>query len=148
MQFHFQELLDFDLYANEKFFDILGAIKEERIPRAAIRQVSHLLNAHSAWNSRILKKASLYGIWEIHERDNFREIGEDNFTLTRQIIEELPLNMSIRYENSKGEPFTNSLSDILFHIFHHSNYHRAQTANILRDNGVSPPETNYIFYKR
>ena len=50
--------------------------------------------------------------------------------------------------NSKGETFSNKIKDILFHIINHSTYHRAQIATDLKQNGIEPINTDYIFYKR
>jgi uncharacterized damage-inducible protein DinB len=56
--------------------------------------------------------------------------------------------MTIAYKNTRGESFENSVRDILFHINNHSTHHRAQIAARIREAGITPPTSDYIFYRR
>jgi len=109
---------------------------------------SHMLNAHHVWNARILQEPALYGIWQIHQVREFSSLEENNFARTIQIIGSTDPGTVINYKNSKGEPFSNTVQDILFHVVNHSTYHRGQIATLFRQNGIAPLLTDYIFYKR
>ena len=37
---------------------------------------------------------------------------------------------------------------MLFHFVNHSTYHRGQIASNLKEHGIEPLVTDYIFYKR
>ena len=50
----------------------------------------------------------------------------------------------VRYTNSRGEPWTSTVEEILTHIVIHSAYHRGQIASDLRASGQEPAYTDYI----
>ena len=54
----------------------------------------------------------------------------------------------ISYQNTQGQTFMTSIRDILLHVHTHSSYHRGQIANILRELGEVPVNTDYITYVR
>ena len=51
---------------------------------------------------------------------------------------------SVAYRNSKGEPWTSTVGDILTHVVTHSAYHRGQVASELRAAGFEPAYTDFI----
>lgn len=55
-----------------------------------------------------------------------------------------PLTDVVKYSNTKGQEFSNSLYDILLHLFNHGTYHRGQIATDMRRNGLEPLNTDYI----
>ena len=49
----------------------------------------------------------------------------------------------------KGEPFTDSVEDTLFHVVNHSTYHRGQIITMLREAGETKVvSTDLIHYLR
>jgi uncharacterized damage-inducible protein DinB len=50
----------------------------------------------------------------------------------------------VTYRNSKGEPWTSTVEDILTHVVLHSAYHRGQIASQVRSGGEQPAYTDYI----
>ncbi|WP_379084396.1 DinB family protein [Pedobacter sp. UC225_65] len=44
--------------------------------------------------------------------------------------------------------YTGIVKDILFHVFNHSTYHRAQIATLFKESGITPPVTDFIILKR
>ncbi|MCF8317339.1 MAG: hypothetical protein K9I02_01220 [Haliscomenobacter sp.] len=58
------------------------------------------------------------------------------------------MKLIINYSNSKGQLFSNSIQDMLFHIINHSTYHRGQVATEFKRQGLEPLVTDYIFFKR
>lgn len=58
------------------------------------------------------------------------------------------LDQPITYTNSKGNSFTTALEDVIFHALNHETHHRGQIALVLRESGVAPPATDYIFFLR
>lgn len=57
-------------------------------------------------------------------------------------------NAPIRYFNTTGEPFENSLFEIVVHLIDHATYHAGQMMNAIRAFGIDPVSTNYIHYLR
>jgi uncharacterized damage-inducible protein DinB len=54
------------------------------------------------------------------------------------------LSGKINYTNSKGEPWSNTVQDILTHVLLHSAYHRGQIASQVRAGGEQPAYTDFI----
>ena len=71
-----------------------------------------------------------------------------NYEHSLHILDKFDLTATMSYTNSKGQTFSNSIRDILFHVINHSTYHRAQIATEFKQNGLEPLVTDYIFYKR
>lgn len=110
--------------------------------------ISHILNAHEIWMTRILKSPTKYGVWELQEYFNMAKIDKENFELTKQILAEKDLNGKVDYKTSTGEFYSNVLHELLFHVVNHSSYHRAQINSELKNLGLKPLITDYVFYKR
>jgi len=58
------------------------------------------------------------------------------------------LERFVDYQNLSGNQFRDVLSDIMTHVINHSTHHRAQIAKTVREAGLAPPLTDYIFYLR
>lgn len=147
MQAFFLELFDYNHAMNRQMIAEFTRI-QTGIPEKAISLMSHILNAHQIWNARIMQEPTLYKVWELQAIDQFGYISEDNHLNSEGIIRNHPFEKAIAYNTSQGEPFTNTVRDILFHVINHSNYHRAQINLLFRESGLTPVTTDYIFYKR
>ena len=110
--------------------------------------ISHILNAHEIWMTRIIKSPSKYGVWQLQDYSNMAKIDFHNHELTKQILEEKDLNEKVNYKTSTGEFHSNVLNELLFHVVNHSSYHRAQINTELNNLGLRPLITDYVFYKR
>lgn len=143
-----QDLLEYNHKINTDI--ILHIAKNEyKISTKTSSHLSHILNAHHIWNSRILNKKSEYNVFQIHPLVEWLEIEKINYKTTLKIIKnESNLDLTIEYKNSKEEAYKNSIKDIIYHVINHSNYHRAQVNSELVYSGLKPVITDYIFYKR
>ncbi len=54
------------------------------------------------------------------------------------------LDDKVEYRNSKGEPWSSRVEDILMHVLFHSAYHRGQIALQMRASGLTPAYTDFI----
>ena len=143
----FKELFEYNHHCNQKLASVFSDHAAD-IPGQSIKWFSHILNAHRVWNSRILPVEDKFTVWQIHEINVLAGIDRTNFVDSLKILDQEKLETEIKYLTSKGEPFTNNIRDILFHMINHSTYHRGQIAADLRQHGVEPVITDYIFYKR
>lgn len=143
----FKELLEYNFHANSKLLKMFQD-NDERISEKSIQLVNHLLNAHQIWNERILDTKNICDVWEIRPLHRLDEINEINHKQTLLILDTIDLNKVVHYKTSKEINFSNSIRDILFHVINHSNYHRAQIATDVKQSGIEPINTDYIFYKR
>jgi uncharacterized damage-inducible protein DinB len=54
------------------------------------------------------------------------------------------MSQRVEYKNTKGEPWTSTVGEIMMHVTMHGAYHRGQIATLLRDSGNEPAYTDYI----
>ncbi|HMV03624.1 MAG TPA: DinB family protein [Chitinophagales bacterium] len=147
MKIFLKELFEYNHHCNGKLAAVYVA-HHEMLSENAIFLFNHILNAHQIWNNRILPMQSSFGVRQIHEIKQLKNIDTSNYEQTLLILESIDLSNSLAYTNSKGEAYNNIIQDILFHIINHSTYHRAQIASSFTQSGIEALSTDYIFYKR
>lgn len=123
-------------------------VHANKVSERSVQLFNHILNAHQIWNGRIEHEKNLFGIWEIHPIQDLKNINNLNYETSLRILDKYDLNQIVNYQNSKGDSFSNRVSDILFHIINHATYHTGQIATEFRQSGIEPLVTDYIFYKR
>lgn len=144
-----EKLIDLFEYTYHSNKEIIKIISENisKIDDKTICLINHTLNAQQIWNSRIVGEKT-FEVWQINSFENLEEINHENFLRSIQIIEYSDFEQKIEYQNSKGNKFENSIFEMLFHTINHSTYHRGQINSLLKQNGIEPLLTDYIFYKR
>jgi uncharacterized damage-inducible protein DinB len=143
----FKELFEYSHHFNQQLATVFTE-QSTLTSEKSIKLFSHILNAHQIWNSRIIQDKNQFGVWDIHTVHELKEIDRTNYTNSIRILDQSDLSSSIKYTNFKGDTYTNSIKDILFHIINHSTYHRGQIATEFKQAGIEPLNTDYIFYKR
>lgn len=142
----FKDIFEYHHHINQKLADLLletsDDVREKIIPIFA-----HSVNAHQIWNARILKR-NPFGVHQLHPIRVCKTIDNTNYTNTIKILTEFDLNTHIHYQNTKGKTFRNSIQQILFHVSNHFSHHRGQLVTVLRQHGIEPIITDYIFCKR
>lgn len=146
MKAHFKELFEYNHHSNQKLIPLISE-NIENVSEKTISLMNHLINAQQIWNARITNE-NLFEVWQLNDWNQIAEIDNENYSKTLQLLDKMDLNTIIEYTNSKGITFSNTIKDVLFHIINHSTYHRAQIATDLKQNGLEPINTDYIFYKR
>lgn len=142
----FSELFDYTFHFNREMIQLIRE-NQSILPEKAFQLINHTLNAHQVWNSRILNDKP-FGVWEIHSFDELENINESNYKKALFILENIDIQQTLKYKNSVGDAFENTIEDILFHIVNHSTYHRGQLMMIFRECGIEPILADYIIYKR
>jgi uncharacterized damage-inducible protein DinB len=146
MKENFIELFEYNNHFNQKLIELI--VENQMITSERIQKLlNHLINAQQIWNARILGLEQ-FQVWQINEWSQLPSIDSNNYNTTLKIVNNHDLNASIEYANSKGDVFSNKIKDVLYHVINHSTYHRAQIATELKQNGIEPINTDYIFYKR
>lgn len=143
----FKELFEYSHHFNQKLTDVFND-SPDKTSEKSVKLFNHVLNAHQIWNNRIEFKQTPFGVWELHDTKDLKTIDKTNYEQTLQILDKFDLNETINYSNSKGEAFSSSIRDILFHVINHSTYHRGQFATEFKQYGLEPLVTDYIFHKR
>lgn len=140
------DLFEYTYHSNKEMIKIISK-NISKIDDKTIGLINHTLNAQQIWNSRIVGEKT-FEVWQINSFENLEEINHENFLRSIQIIEYSDFEQKIEYQNSKGNKFENSIFEMLFHTINHSTYHRGQINSLLKQNGIEPLLTDYIFYKR
>jgi uncharacterized damage-inducible protein DinB len=140
------DLIQYNHVANLKVIDVFTSCGKS-IPEVE-RLFSHILNAQSIWIKRIRQESVQIDTFQIQPVENFAFLQNESTATLLSILEEDTLESVVDYTNSKGDSFSNTVNDILYHIINHSTYHRGQIAMLFRQHEVQPPLTEYIFYKR
>lgn len=147
MKVFFLDKFEYTHHCNQLLIEVLFKNSETYKDRISLL-ASHSLNAHHVWNHRLFGIAATFSVWQILEIGDLHTINNENFEHTKLFLQKKNLEEPVNYTNSKGESFTNTAGDILFHLINHSTYHRGQLVSQLKVEGVEPIVTDYIFYKR
>ncbi|SHG03772.1 DinB family protein [Chryseobacterium sp. OV279] len=144
-----EKLIDLFEYTHHFNREMIKVISENiiKVDEKTISLINHTLNAQQIWNSRILGEES-FEVWQINPFESLEEINHQNLKKSIDIIQKSDLDKKVAYQNSKGTKFENSIFEMLFHAINHSTYHRGQLNSLLKQNGIDPLLTDYIFYKR
>ncbi|MCW3161858.1 DinB family protein [Chryseobacterium oryctis] len=144
-----EKLIDLFEYTYHFNKEMIKVITEnlDKVDEKTISLINHTLNAQQIWNSRILGEKT-FDVWQINPFESLDSINNENFEKSIYIIKNLDLEAKRDYQNSKGIKFENSVFEMLFHVINHSTYHRGQINSLLKQCGVEPILTDYIFYKR
>ncbi len=142
---HLQRQFEYEFWANGEEVRLLSGLPEP--PVAAVRLLGHVFGAQILWLDRLQNRPPRIAVWpdlspaELPARLQETEAGWRSYLAA---LSESDLASRCHYTNSKGEPWENSVLDILSHVLLHSAYHRGQIALELRRSGNTPPYTDYI----
>ena len=144
-----EKLIDLFEYTRHFNMEMIKVISENRalVDDKTVSFINHTLNAQQIWNARILGEET-FEVWQINPFESLVELNQKNFLKSIDIINNLDWDTKIEYQNSKGTKFENTVFEMLFHAVNHSTYHRGQINTLLKQNGITPVLTDYIFYKR
>lgn len=142
---HLRRQLAYDAWANR---EALAALRASDRPTARpLQLLAHILSAERLWLERIRRQRQRLPVWPDFTFDQCEEQIADLAHLWREFLGQIaPAGLSgeVTYKNSKGEPWTSTVEDILTHVVLHSAYHRGQMASQMRAVGEQPAYTDYI----
>lgn len=146
MKEFFKDIFEYHNHFNQKLIEQLIE-NENSLSDRTIPLLSHSINAQQIWNARITNKEKLR-VHAEHSLQECKQIDNENYYNTLEILKNHELTENIFYANSKGTEFNNTIQQILFHIANHFSHHKGQIISDLRQSGINPIVTDYIFYKR
>ena len=150
MKKYFRNLFKYNDWANQQLLITLENhdIKNERI----IVVFGHLISAQIIWLNRIKElPTSPFPLWEHYKVRELKCMVEESSRNWLNYLDEHQLDTfeeMIFYRNSKGNQYESTIGDIITHVIAHSAYHRGQVAALMRDEGVQPPVTDFIHFRR
>jgi len=119
-------------------------------PPELVRIWAHLLGAEETWLARIAGREPTVPVWPEIDLERCRALMASNHGQFRELLDAgaAALDRHVTYRNSRGEEFTNTVSEILHHVAMHGMYHRGQVALEVRRLGGEPLATDLIVYLR
>jgi hypothetical protein len=136
--------------ANKSFITVFQ--KNLTMPQKSIEIFSHIINEHEIWLNRIC--AIDHPIVLPPRIENI-----DRFALRNAILHDITktflssesygqdFGWSFSYVDRDGLQVESSLKDVYFQILTYSESHRGQLANLLTDNAIEPPATDYFYLR-
>jgi uncharacterized damage-inducible protein DinB len=111
---------------------------------------NHVVAVEAVWLARIAGRPSDVAVWPTLTLDELAQLGPRNVAALRALLSdgESGLARVIDYRNTSGQPFRNTIEDILLHVALHGSYHRGQVALLVRSGGGEPASTDYIGFIR
>ncbi len=142
---HLRRQFTYDEWANRQ---VLTGLKASASPQLRpLQLLAHILSAERLWLERLRKQPQSLPVWPdltLHQCEG--QIA-DVAPLWRDFLSQLPpvgLIETVVYKNTKGEPWTSTVEDIVTHVLLHSAYHRGQIASLVRASGEQPAYTDFI----
>ena len=149
----FLRMFAYDDWANRECLAAMrapGSVSADTIGRMA-----HTLSAQKLWLQRILKQHQSMAVWPMATIEDCVELADEmsaawrNYLTQHQArpenqIAPASLDDKVEYRNSRGEPWSSRVEDILTHVLLHSAYHRGQIALQMRASGMEPAYTDFI----
>lgn len=154
MKEHLLELLGYHGWATRNILNHMAKLPSHLYQESLVsvfpslsQVVNHMYDVDQIWYARINKD------YQRVERDldNIRNALSAFESLHHEMVNFVRTQdprMTIHYQNSKGESFTNRLEEIIHHIVNHGTYHRGNIAAMLRQLGQTGVSTDYIYYLR
>jgi uncharacterized damage-inducible protein DinB len=145
----FLRMFTYDDWANRQCLAAMHS--SESISADTAGRMAHILSAQRLWLERILKQPQSMPVWPSSTVEDCIAMADEMSTAWRNYLERLAnqfapgsLDDKVEYRNSKGEPWSSRVEDILTHVLFHSAYHRGQIALQMRASGMEPAYTDFI----
>lgn len=142
---YLQRQFAYDVWANREV--LKGLKRSDRSDQRAQKLLSHILSAERLWLERIQKQPQSTAVWPDLTLQQCKAQIAELAGLWKAFLAKTSrgqLSEKVTYTNSKGEPWSNTVEDILTHVLLHSAYHRGQIAIQIRAGGEQPAYTDFI----
>lgn len=139
------QMFAYDDWANREAAASLA--RAAAAPAKARKVLAHIIGTEWLWYARIAGGAPRMAVWPELSPEDCAGESTRVFGAWREYLSGVGpagLGRQVEYRNSKGEPWSSTIDDILMHVVLHSGYHRGQVATLLRDSGHEPAYTDYI----
>lgn len=121
--------------------------QEDQVSDFVKRSISHIINAHHIWNSRLLGRRAESEFWDTLPIRFLQKLNQQNYREVLDYMENFELGEKVNYHSSEGIRFDRTDLDILFHVLNHSVYHRAQIVLDLKQQNLKYPSFQFITFR-
>ena len=137
--------LAYNAWANR---EVLRSLKKaQTVPERAHAIMGHIIGAEWLWLGRLGHGSPAMAVWPTLTLARcIEQLTALSGAWPRylQKLDAKSLVQKVRYTNSKGEEWWNTVADILTHVVLHSSYHRGQIATLLGQAGEKAAYSDYI----
>lgn len=161
MAYSILDHLRYNAWANARIADMVRPLKDEAVYQqrkssfpSIAATLLHISDAEIVWRKRMegenmsaFPSAGFKG----DTAELLRNFTQSSADLLMFIEAKGPdfLSTKYSYRSMKGEPFTDTVEDTLFHVVNHGTYHRGQVITMLREADVAKLlSTDLIHYLR
>ena len=127
--------------------EVLAAIRAACSDQRSLDLMAHIFSAERLWLERLKQQPQSSPVWPKSDLAQCEAQAAELARLWCDYLDPLTaadLARPISYRNSKGEPWTSTIADVLTHVLMHSAYHRGQIASHMRRIGQTPAYTDFI----
>jgi uncharacterized damage-inducible protein DinB len=149
MKKHIERMLRAMSWADDQTLEAVRACPSAQAD--ALPLLAHLLAAEHIWLARLRNQKATHLVWPQLTVDDCKRLADENAAEYASFVgglSENDLTAAIRYRNTNGEEFANTVIDILTHVVIHGAYHRGQIAKALGRQGVQAVNTDFITFAR
>lgn len=149
MKNYFARTLRYTAWANRQTLQSLDncpAAQPDGLPLFA-----HVLAAENVWISRLQSRQPDLPVWPELTLEVCRKLVSESDQAWKDYFaksSDEDMLAAVDYQTSRGDPFCNTVCDILTHVMAHGSYHRGQIAKVVVANGGSPAVTDFIIFVR
>lgn len=142
---HYSRMFSYDYWAN---CECLTALRSSpSLSAKVLRLLAHTVAAQKLWLERLEQVPQSAVVWPSSTIEDCSVSTDQISSAWKKYLDQLEpadFDKEIAYRNSKGEPWSSRVEDILIHVLMHSSYHRGQAALEMRAAGLLPAYTDYI----
>ena len=135
----------YDDWANRQCLSAMQAAR--LVSSATVGRMAHILSAEKLWFERLRHESPSLPVWPIASIQDCLALADKMADCWRNFLtpfEPDAFDEKVEYRNSKGEPWSSRVEDVLTHVLMHSAYHRGQIALEMRADGMEPAYTDFI----
>jgi uncharacterized damage-inducible protein DinB len=136
-------------WADQQLLAALGAATQP-VPDA-VREFAHILGARETWLSRIQQRPATLTVWPDLRLEQLGPACAAVDAAWRDWFGTLKpesLDAVLSYKSLAGAPYSNTLTEVLTHVFTHAQYHRGKVNAALRATGAQPASVDHIVWTR
>ena len=145
---HLRGLFRYDDWANRRTLTTLNDQTSDRSRRI----LAHILITKQEYFERLDGKDSTgFNFWpdlSLEQCERLADSTHASYTSLLDNADESVLEQTARYKTSEGVPYENTYRDLLTHVLLHSSIHRGNIVLKMREEGLEPPQIDYIIYLR
>jgi uncharacterized damage-inducible protein DinB len=148
MKQHLVDSFKYNSWANMQLLDAISLLPD---PAEAVKLFSHLITSQDKWMNRITQKLDdnkLAWFGEIFALEDIRDKWHESVSNWIRFLESndaSEIEKEIVFTRAvDGKKISVRILDIALQLNYHSIHHRAQINKMIREQGSTPPATDYI----